>query len=67
MSPQKPKQRYALTSDRKQSLLNSSIQLHNGRGITSYERQPRGKLAVWGINVAILSALGLVGWAVFLA
>ncbi len=58
---QKP--RYALTSDRKASLLNSSIRLHNGRGITSYRRQRPGKLAAWRLSLALAFVAALILWS----
>ena len=53
----KPKQRYALTLLRQESLLNSSTQLHNGSGITSPHLRRRGRLAAWLHNIAIVMTL----------
>lgn len=54
----KPSNRYVPPSNRKESLLNSSIQLHNGRGIISRVPQPPGKLA------ALYEFLGLFNAAI---
>lgn len=43
MSQPIPKRRYVLTSSRRKSLLNSSIRLHNGSGITSSPKLRLGR------------------------
>ena len=51
---------FALTSNRRQSRESNLITAHNGRGITSFKRRRRGKLAVVFDGLALAcTALGL--------
>ena len=62
----KPNNRYVPPLNRKESLLNSSIQLHNGRGIISRVPRPHGKLAALFELLGLLSTvtgLGLIWYS----
>lgn len=51
---------FAPTLNRRRSRENSLITVHNGRGITSFKRRRRGKLAVVFDSLALAcTALGL--------